>query len=292
MSNEGRLCDVAVKSIERRKGEKRIDIRWPEKDHVGPPVELRLKIGTQEYAIEHTQIEAFEGEIGGGVSLERLTGPVEEALRGKLPGPALFTMYFPPDCGLCVRKSNLKEHQKRLAEWVLENALLLYRKIQGRIGGNPGDSITAMPCGFPYPIKLDCVVIGLPSERKPGCLGAGRWIPEGLEALTKRRLGRALREKLPKLLECKSEGARTVLVLESDDVITGADSVGTALVELQGEFDGELPLPDEIYFAKTPSNEGSWPVWRMKFDSQLWSWEDSTKYTPFCVDELTDLTGR
>ena len=110
--------------------------------------------------------------------------------------------------------------------------------------------------------------------------------------MTKRRLRRALYKKLPKLLDCKGEGARTVLVLESDDVITGADPVGKALVELQGEFAGELPFPDEIYFAKTPSNEGSWAVWRMKFDRQRWSWEDLTEYTEFCVDELTDLTGR
>lgn len=292
MKNEGKLCDAAVKLIEQRTGEERENVRCPEKDHVGPPVELRLKFGTQEYAIEHTKIEAFECEISRGVSLKCLTGPVEKALCGKLPGPALYTMYFPPDCGLSVRKSDLKKHQEKLAEWVLENAQFLYGKIQGRIGGKSQDSVTEEPCGFQYEIGLSCVITGVPSDQKPGRLGAGRWVPEGLEALTKRRLRRALYKKLPKLLDCKGEGARTVLVLESDDVITGADPVGKALVELQGEFAGELPFPDEIYFAKTPSNEGSWAVWRMKFDRQRWSWEDLTEYTEFCVDELTDLTGR
>ena len=290
MSNEGKVCDAAVKSIEQRTGEDRKDIRLPEKNHVGPPVELRLKIGTQEYAIEHTQIEAFEDEIGKGVSLVRLAGPVEKALCGKLPGPAIYTMSFPPDCVLSVSKSNLKKHQEKLAKWVLENALLLYGKIQGRIGGKAQDSITAKPCGFQYEIRLSCLITGVPSDQKPGCLGAGRWAPEGLEALTKRRLRRALCKKLPKLLDCKGEGARTVLVLESDDLITDANLVGNALADLQGEFTRALPFPDEIYFVKTASSEGPWSVWLLKYDSQRWSWEDLTKFTTFRVDELADLT--
>ena len=89
-SNEGKVCDAAVSSIEQRTGAARKDIRRPEKDHIGPPVELRLKIGAQEYAIEHTQIEAFEDQIGKGVSLERLVGPVKKALCGN------FVAVLPP----------------------------------------------------------------------------------------------------------------------------------------------------------------------------------------------------
>ena len=104
----------------------------PEKDHVGPPVELRLKLGTQEYAIEHTRIEAFEGEIERWVALECLVGLVEKAVCGKLPGPAIYNMSFPSDSVIRVSKSDLKKYQEILAEWVLETALHLYGKIQGR----------------------------------------------------------------------------------------------------------------------------------------------------------------
>ena len=134
-SNEGKVCDAAVSSIEQRTGAARKDIRRPEKDHIGPPVELRLEIGAQEYAIEHTQIEAFEDQIGKGVSLERLVGPVKKALCGKLPGPAIYMMVFPFDRHLSVNRSNLKQHQENLKEWVRENAPLLYGKVQERIGG-------------------------------------------------------------------------------------------------------------------------------------------------------------
>ena len=57
--NEGKVCDAVVRFIEKRTGAIRTQIRYPERDGVGPPVELRLKLDAQEYAIEHTQIESF-----------------------------------------------------------------------------------------------------------------------------------------------------------------------------------------------------------------------------------------
>ena len=103
---------------------------------------------------------------------------------------------------------------------------------------------------------------------------------------------RALGKKLPKLRRCKSEGARTVLVLESDDIaLTEPNLVVDALAGLQGEFTGELPFPDEIYFVDTASSEGPWWVWLMKYDGKRWHLEDWTKPTEFRVDELTDLTS-
>ncbi len=293
MKNEGKLCDAAVKLIEQRTGEERENVRCPEKDHVGPPVELRLKLGTQEYAIEHTRIEAFEGEIERWVALECLVGLVEKAVCGKLPGPAIYNMSFPSDSVIRVSKSDLKKYQEILAEWVLETALHLYGKIQGRNESKSQDFIREKPCGFQHKIKLSCTITGPPSAQEPGRFGAARMAPEDSEALTTRRLRRALFQKIPKLWCCKSEGARTVLVLESDDIaLTDPNLMGNLLNGLQEEFAAELPFPDEIYFVDTSSSKGPWAVWRMKFDRQRWSWEDLTEYTEFPVDELTDLTDR
>jgi hypothetical protein len=295
LCNEGKLCDAAVKIIEQRTGQTRNtdSIRRPEKDGEGPPVELRLIIGTQELAIEHTRIEPFEGEIGKGVALERLVDPVKRALRGKLPGPAIYTMYFPPDRVLSGSKSNLKEYQDLLTEWVLQTAPLLYRKIQERNESRLQDELTAKLCGFRYEIRFSCVITGDLCDQTPGCFGSGRWAPEGLEALTTRRLRRALCDKLPKLRDCKDDDARTVLVLESDNVsLIGPECVGDALNGLQGEFAAELPFPDEIYFADTTARKGSWAVWPMKLDSKCWSWEALGKYTEFRGDKLTDLNPK
>ena len=54
-------------------------------------------------------------------------------------------------------------------------------------------------------------------------LGAKRRAPDDIEVLRSKRLKQALRKKCPKLQDCKEEGARTVLVLESDDIALTED---------------------------------------------------------------------
>ena len=86
--NEGKTCDAIVRLLEKWTGETRVGIRHPEKDGDGPPVELRLKIGTQEYAIEHTRIEPFENQIETGLVFKKINDYVRERLSGPLPGSA------------------------------------------------------------------------------------------------------------------------------------------------------------------------------------------------------------
>ena len=59
----------------------------------------------------------------------------------------------------------------------------------------------------------------------------------------------ALRRKCPKLQRCKEGGARTVLVLESDDIaLTNHVLVGECLAALLPE---RADLPNEIYLVET-----------------------------------------
>ena len=298
LSNEGKVCDAVVKVLEQRTGETRADIRRPEKDCSGPPVELRLKLGAQEYAIEHTQIEAFEGQIVTEVRLTKLIDSVIGALVGKLPGPAFYDMIFPTDPSLRVTKDELRDSQKILIEWVHEKGPLLHERIQERIWVkstptqiDSRDSIKAKPPGFPYEIKLHCQIMLPLSGQEPGMLRAIRDTPKDLEALHAERLKRAISDKSPKLLLCKEEGARTILVLESDCIaLTGYDLVGAALIGLSEELTDELQVTDEIYFVHTPID--SWLVWPMKCDDRYWSVEDwvGWNWTKFHVDNLIDLT--
>ena len=296
-SNEGKACDAAVRFIEQRTGDGRTDIRWPERDHVGPPVELRLKIGSVEYAIEHTRIEPFENEIHGGVSLSHLFDPVKKALSGELFGPAHYMVVFPSNRNLVAKKPTLKQQQKNLEDWVRENTLRLYGKVQERISLKSDsellqkdwhDSIRANPCSFPYEIELCCRITGRPNWEKSGWIGAARRAPDDLEALRMCRLRHSLEKKLPKLQKCKSEGARTVLVLENADIaLTEPGVVGAALDRLHGEFIGKLPFPDEIYYVATYTEP--WRVWRMKRDGKrLRGWSEPAELR---VEELIDLTS-
>ena len=86
--NEGKVCDAVVWVLERRTGEKRTAVRNPEHDGIGPPVDLRLWLGPQEYAMEHTVVESFPGQIETGVAFSTMSSHLRSVLSGRLPGPA------------------------------------------------------------------------------------------------------------------------------------------------------------------------------------------------------------
>ena len=299
-SNEGKVCDAVVKLLEQRTGETRTDIRFPEKDGGSPPVELRLKLGAQEYALEHTQVEAFGGQIATGVSLKELIASVKKALTGKLPGPAHYELFFPTNPSLRVTKMELEKLQKDLIEWVDENARLLHTKIQERISGKPTpvitqrdtrDSIKANPPKFPYEIELCCRVISSQSGQESGILYPSRQSPDDLEGLRAERLRQALFRKSPKLQRCKEEGARTVLVLESDDIaLTNHQLVGEALNSLLKETAEKFQFPDEIYLVETDIDP--WSIWPMKYGAECRPVENWAEWTgtEFHVDSLTNIT--
>ena len=302
-SNEGKVCDGVVRILEQRTGKMRTDICRPEKDRVGPPVDLRLKLGGQQYAIEHTKIEAFEKQIETGWSFSQLIKPIEVALSGELPGPAAYTLCFPVHTSLGVTKAKLASAQSQLADWVLEKAQSLHMGILERLP-RPAtrrdlhDCIKERPPGFKYEIALHCHVPSSPSGQEAGTLRTVRSAPddENLEALRVERLRRALSEKCrerPNLQCCKEEdGARTVLVLEDNDIALSEQSlIGTALAGLLKELSGKLKFPDEIYLVDT-SIDPLWQVWPMKYDDKCRPVDDwaGWNYTEFHVDELTDLT--
>ncbi len=46
-NNEGKACDAVIRVVEARTGAVRADITHPEDDGIGPPVELRLNMRSQ-----------------------------------------------------------------------------------------------------------------------------------------------------------------------------------------------------------------------------------------------------
>jgi hypothetical protein len=116
MSNQGKACDAVVRLLEDRTGETRADISHPEKDRTGPPVELRFRLGTQSYAIEHTQIEAFARQIHTGEEFGQLIRPIIDELSGTLPRPGVYHLYFPTNARVGARANELRRIQIGLTE--------------------------------------------------------------------------------------------------------------------------------------------------------------------------------
>ena len=93
-----------------------------------------------------------------------------------------------------------------------------------------------------------------------------RGCPDDPEDRRRDRLDRAFRKKCRKLQECRACGARTVLVLESDDIgLTDFHVVGDQIAMLLGE---RRDAADDIFLVETAIDP--WLVWLMKQDRDLW----------------------
>ena len=296
--NEGKACDAVVRLLEVQTGDARTDIRHPEKDGVGPPVDLRLRLGAQEYTIEHTRIEPFENQIKTGLVFKQINDCIEKRLSDTLPGPAYYALHVPTDVRLPEKKEKRNQALNNFVEWIRKNAQYLHEKNSGRSRPTRSlyrsdDRIQGVPTGFDCAVELlrwpNAALLG----HKPGYLGMKLSCPNDLEKLRIDRLRRAFSRKCPKLQECKTAGARTVLALESRDIaLTNSDLIGNQISKLLAEY---TDAPDEIYVVETDINP--WWVWLMKRDDDYWPMVGMPQWGPprptpasFEEDELNDLT--
>ena len=105
------------------------------------------------------------------------------------------------------------------------------------------------------------------------------------EHLRSVRLRKALSDKCPKLARCKAEGARTVLVLESDDIaLTNQLFVRMRLAEL---LDEQPDAPDEIYLVETETR--SWAVYSTKVGDAVQFDDGPVNFTEFDEADLSAL---
>jgi hypothetical protein len=95
IDNERKACDAVARSLEDIARTKRSGAHSPEDDKVGSPVEYVFDIGNQKYALEHTIVEAFDGQIRTDVDFVAFIAPIAVALDQKLPPPGKFDLHFP-----------------------------------------------------------------------------------------------------------------------------------------------------------------------------------------------------
>lgn len=269
--NEGKVCDAVMRAIEKRTSKTRTHVRRPEADGVGPPVDLRLKLGGQEYAIEHTRIEPYDDQIKMEVIIREILGYFKESISLPFPSPAYYELQYPIDISLPDGKVKRNRALKSLANWVCKNELLLRDKLMCWTGGpydlyHSDHSVHGKPDGFKCVSKLRRWPYAIPIRQRPGSLFLRLIYPEDMEPLIRKRLMRALSRKCEKLQACKAEGARTVLVLESRDVaLTSFEFRGDLLPGVLAKHSNAL---DEIFLVETYPDP--WWVFPLKHDDGHW----------------------
>lgn len=108
-----------------------------------------------------------------------------------------------------------------------------------------------------------------------GRLFLSRFAPKDREELRGTRMQRALDTKCPKLRQCKDDGARSILILENNDIaLSNHIVVGNSVRAL---LKGRDDMPDEIFLVDTCVDD--WAVWSLYRDGMFWPDEaTATRY--------------
>ncbi len=270
-NNEGMICDAVVRVLEKWTGETRADVRHPDKEENHPPVDMRLKLGAQEYAIEHTRIEPYQNQIRTNVVVDRIIHHIRMNIPHPFPGHAYYELQFPIDVSFPRGKARRDRALKDLVKWVLAKEQILRDRNSDRIlpVRNPfmaNDSIQGASAGFDCEFNLRHWPIAQFIRKRPGTLSFRFTPPNDIEGLRIDRLQQAFSRKCPKLQECKAEGARTVLVLESSDPsLNNFEFRGNLLPSLLTAYTN---APDEIFLLETHAD--LWCAWLIKRDDDHW----------------------
>jgi hypothetical protein len=124
-------------------------------------------------------------------------------------------------------------------------------------------------------------------DKAKGRLFPMRFAPKDYEALRPMRLKKAAGTKLPKLNRWKTDGARSVLVLENGDMALSNHSV--ILDGIEDAFQERTDLPDEVWLVDTAINK-EWTVWCLIRDGHSFPDEESSvRYRDFNPDDLTSV---
>ena len=199
------------------------------------------------FAIEHTKIESYAGQLTDAEQMERHLIPLEAELAGLLPQDRTYRLAV----GLGFVADKMLEPdlvRAALRPWIIEKAPTL-------LAGTPASAPRHQVIGRQDELPVEVTLSAWPPGDRGGALLVLRSVPGDAGKMMEMRVarvGKALRTKLPKLLE--QDPARTVLVLEDPDMATSHMSeVGIALRRAARD----LQLCDTIVVVETWLREPS-----------------------------------
>ena len=274
-------CEGIIQRLEAREGKTRRDVCERDKGtHMASPdarVEMTFWLGDQLYALEHTGVEPFDGFMELQNTAHRLVEPFRAEIISKLS--ALF------DTGVML-VMELPAHaftdRTRSKVAAIHSALVQYVRTTARtlpIGKNYRPS---QPRDVPFPVSLRRFD-GFSDFAEPFQI---IFSPVG-SGLRDQRIHRACDDKWPKLAQWKqSQGARTILVLEHNDVqTTNVFVVADAYLEVMAS---RADAPDETYMVSTYTSP--WYAWPILIDGQYCF--DLATQSHFCIDANGNLINR
>jgi hypothetical protein len=195
-----------------------------------PAVEELWESPTRRYAIEHTRVEAFEGQIATQAKVVRLLVPVKIALKDRLPGYFCLSVR---EVDLAARL-DLSAARLEVARLVLEAAVRL----------QVDELVTLQSKDLPFKLQLYL------RHKDSSNLILYTDIEGDPDARRLARIQRALDDKCKKLASwAKKDGRTSVLALESNDIqLSNASVIYDAVRQALEARDDE---PDVVVLVET-----------------------------------------
>jgi hypothetical protein len=279
-TNEGTVCDAVVRYLEGRTKAHRSEVWHPEKA-ANNEVELAWKLGDQQFAIEHTVIEPFEGFLSLNAQAKSHFDPIIQAASNLVP--EVLELEVPFRCMQELDKPRREAAQKALVTYVQEQATKLQvRRYSDYIGAAGPITIADVP--FPFRL-FRFENLGIEPRLQV------KHLTSDLTKERAARIERACEDKFPKLATWKKKGARSILVLEDNDIqLTNPATVAEAFVPAARTRND---APDETYMVATCMDP--WQLWPLLVDGR--SYQELAKWgqagnTPIAQNELQWITGK
>jgi len=200
--NEGKVCCAVARLLEKKLGLKVSNLWLPEVSKQGPPVDLRFDIGDQKFAIEHTEIEAFPGQIESGKKFGDLIEAVEKELSGTLPKPGTYYGYFPLWTRVKGGEREMAKVREALKDWIKAGAKELCDAHPRRLDRDhcPRGITTELkgsPPGMEFEVTLQRRVHWAESGVHDGVFLVARSAPKDFEDSRKTLLQKSFDRKAP-----------------------------------------------------------------------------------------------
>jgi hypothetical protein len=260
--NEGKVIDAVLRCIETRDQAGRLDDgRSP--DDLNDPDPLKrvdyvCTVGDVLYALEHTGLEPFADQIALEVHNQKLFGPIVARFSNR-PDRELWEFHVPVEASSGLTSAQVERVRDALIKWIEKNAerFPVTRLYDRYANPHLGETIA----GVPFRVSLHRGSLDsrhFPRESPLRGQFMMKYIVSGdIEKARTERLQKACEDKFPKLAAWKKDGAKTVLILEENDLfLTNHQLVADALVLAESAMPDSA---DEIFLVSTPI-AGNWWV--------------------------------
>lgn len=235
-------------------------------------MDLRVTLGNQEYALEHTRILPFDNRIEAGKPHQDINACLDDWFPEPLPGDAFYELYLPLRAPRPGRGQRGARRLRGLRDWIKCAVDVLQQRAPARRRWSPHvynlDYFTGRPDGWDCEFTLARSSDGVLPPREAGSLALFVGSPEEEEAPFIGDLRRAFEKKWRKLACCKdlAPDIVTALILEAIDLLFHYDRY--IAEHLAGLLEGCEAEPDQIFLVYPRT--AFWQVWVVKSDDVRW----------------------